>query len=106
MLDLLEADDAARRAPIWPGAGERLAAEADPEPDPEAPLYLYEPRPDLTEDSAIWQRLLAAALPVDGELPDGVFARLHAARCCGARLARQPTGAYRIAPDGGYLDGA
>lgn len=75
-------------------------------PDLDAPPYLSDPRPDLESDSAIWRRLLAAALALDGELPDGVFARLHCCRCLGGRLTKTAAGAYRIVPDETYLDGA
>ena len=107
MLDLIEADAGADARlvpkPLWPGATEKLAAE---EPGPDAPSSLHDPRPDLESDSALWQQLLRATLTRDGEKSDGVYARLHACRCMGARLFRSAAGGYRIQPDERYLDGA
>jgi len=51
-----------------------------------------DPRPDLTEDSAWWTRLLTVAYARDGTDPQGLFGALHGLRCCGARLARCSAG--------------
>jgi len=48
--------------------------------------YRWEPRPDLTEDSDLWQQLLSQAFTQDGENLDGAYGVLHGLRCCGARL--------------------
>ncbi|MGH2531568.1 MAG: hypothetical protein ACRDJW_04605 [Thermomicrobiales bacterium] len=48
--------------------------------------FTADPRPDLTDDSGLWRRLLAAAYDRDGHAPAGVFGALHGLRCEGARL--------------------
>ena len=45
-----------------------------------------DPRPDLYQDSSLWQRLLTAAQALDGDEPDGLYRALDGFRCCGARL--------------------
>jgi len=44
-----------------------------------------DPREDLAEDSPLWVELLTMAACVDAA-PDGLYAVLHGARCCGVRL--------------------
>jgi hypothetical protein len=56
-----------------------------------------DPRPDLTDDSALWSQLLARAWEFDGADPDGCFGALLGIRCCGARLAADK-GWVRISP--------
>ncbi len=81
-------------------------------PEPSAPTpYLYDPRPDLTADTRVWQALLELAFLLDGEAPDGLFGALHGVRCCGARLVpadgtRPSSAGYRMAPGDDYLGGA
>lgn len=48
--------------------------------------HIDDPRPDLTDDTTAWRALLTAAFAHDGEQPDGVYAALYSARCCGAGL--------------------
>jgi len=48
-----------------------------------------DPRPDLEEDSALWDEVLAVAEAIDEEPISSrrsVYALLHGLRCCGARL--------------------
>jgi len=56
-----------------------------------------DPRPDLEEDSALWERLLRMAYPVDGSSVRGLFWNLHGCRCGGARLVSRD-GKLRIDP--------
>ena len=46
----------------------------------------WDPRPELTEDSTLWARLLALAYEVDGTAPDGMYGALDGMRCMGAGL--------------------
>jgi hypothetical protein len=46
-----------------------------------------DPRPDLSDDSALWSRLLARAWDFDAPHPEGCFGALFGIRCCGVRLA-------------------
>jgi len=93
-----------------PDAGAAQRAPGRPEP-PARPPYLYDPRPDLTADSLVWQALLELVFLLDGEAADGLFGALHGVRCCGARLVpadgARPSGAgYRLVPGDDYLGGA
>jgi len=54
----------------------RLQGSFEPQPDP---------REDLAEDSPLWVELLTMTACVDAA-PDGLYAVLHGARCCGVRL--------------------
>jgi hypothetical protein len=45
-----------------------------------------DPRPDLTEDTERWVRLLALAWAYDGADADGAYQALLGARCLAARL--------------------
>lgn len=51
----------------------------------EEPLN-FDPRPDLTEDSALWDKLLMHTRAIDGNDPNGLYGALDGIRCCGARL--------------------
>jgi len=48
-----------------------------------------DPRPDLTEDHALWERLLSSAMALDGGSPDGVAQALNGLRCLGAVIRRE-----------------
>lgn len=50
-----------------------------------------DPRPDLTEDSLLWQQLLAAAKNIDLQL----YGNLHGLRCWGLRITRAASGPMR-----------
>ena len=70
-----------------------------------------DPRPDLTEDSALWSRLLTLAkaeterlnnkITVKQEQTGSFFGVLHGFRCAGTRLRRSETGSgmYVLRPD-------
>ena len=96
------------------GAGPRTSAEGralGPSEQAAPPPWVYDPRPDLTADTRVWQALLELAFLLDGEAPDGLFGALHGVRCCGARLVPSDgTGlsapGYRMAPGDDYLGGA
>ncbi len=47
-----------------------------------------DPRPDLAEDSAAWERLLTTAACSEAAYcdPCGLYAALNGLRCCGGRL--------------------
>ena len=59
-------------------------------------LYADDPRPDITDDHALWNDLLTRAEAIDGRSPDGLFGALHGLRCLGARLVPVPTGGVRL----------
>jgi len=48
---------------------------------------LFDPRPDLTDDSQTWHELLMAARAIDGAEPEGLYGALHGMRCLGCRIA-------------------
>lgn len=71
---------------------------------------VVDPRPDLTEDSALWSRLLTLAKAEDERLNNktvkqkqtgSFFGVLHGFRCAGTRLRRSETGSgmYVLRPD-------
>ena len=72
---------------------------------------VVDPRPDLTEDSALWSRLLTLAKAEDECLNNkttgkqkqtgSFFGVLHGFRCAGTRLRRSETGSgmYVLRPD-------
>lgn len=62
------------------------------EDEPRSPL-LTDPRPDLREDSKLWEQLLALAVEMDGALAEALFA----IRWGGSRLV-QINGQYAIRP--------
>ena len=64
-----------------------------------------DPRPDLAQDTALWEQVLEAAFQLDGDDPAGLFGTLHGLRCCGARLVRPGRGGWKIQPGADYLGG-
>lgn len=68
----------------------------EPEPIEPEPIEIEEedPRPDLTEDSELWTRLLKLAARENSDLA----AILHAFRCLGTRI-RQGRSGYVLRPD-------
>lgn len=52
---------------------------------------MVDPRPDLVQDTELWEVVLTAAV----EDPD-LYWFLHGLRCGGARLMQRPTGALKI----------
>lgn len=68
----------------------------EPEPIEPEPIEIEEgdPRPDLTEDSELWTRLLKLAARENSDLA----ALLHAFRCLGTRI-RQGRSGYVLRPD-------
>ncbi|MHB9033140.1 MAG: hypothetical protein ACYC6L_08845 [Anaerolineae bacterium] len=72
------------------------AAVAQGEP-PNTEVILRDPRPELADDHAIWERLLALAHQVHGaQDPESLFWVLHGLRCLGCELVRESYG-WRIA---------
>ena len=55
-----------------------------------------DPRPDLAADHDSWTLVLKQAARQDRDKPRGVFAALFHVRGCGARLAVQGSGGWRI----------
>ena len=58
--------------------------------------WAADPRPDITADSAWWERLLGMAYDQDGDDPDGLFGALHGLRCGGAKLLPVPPDKTRL----------
>jgi len=56
-----------------------------------------DPRPDLTGDCVMWQRLLLLAAPIDGTDPAGLTGLLRYLRAAGASLGRGHD-SYPLAP--------
>ena len=58
----------------------------------------YDPRPDLADDSRLWDAVLISARKHDPD-PEGkrsLFGLLHGLRCCGARLKWTTKGTLRL----------
>lgn len=53
-------------------------------------MVVLDPRPDLREDSRLWEAVLSAA---DDPMLRGL---LHGLRCAGARLERRPSGSLKL----------
>lgn len=49
-------------------------------------MRILDPRPDLADDSARWERLLTMAYQLPEEDMDGVYGTLLGFRCMGARI--------------------
>ena len=62
-----------------------------------------DPRPDLTRDSAAWERLLQATFIQDGHDQDGLYGTLHGLRCLGFILETY-RGGVRLVPDALHID--
>lgn len=61
-------------------------------------LVAQDPRPDLVEDHAAWEKLLNLAYGVHGAMnPDSLFWLLDGLRCMGCGLARDARG-WRLTP--------
>lgn len=58
-------------------------------------MKISDPRPELTEDSHRWERLLTMAYALPEEDMDGVYGTLLGFRCLGARIF-QINGKYTI----------
>ena len=79
-------------------AGERPQAPTAPPVTDAGRDWARDPRPELEHDGAAWGALLALAYAEDGRDPAGVFGVLHGLRCCGAGLAQDERGRYRLGP--------
>ena len=71
----------------------------------ESPTWTMDPRPDIAEDSVLWDWVLQHAYVQDGDDPNGLYRLLNGLRCLGARLSFNKHGLHlgpRYFPHGSW----